>query len=113
VVTAFVARGRGRYAPPRLLPPRSWTSAGDPQSPGPHGASGVTTEAHEAQLGPTWYNAWLGRPQEAQRQVIRDVAAQHDLRLHRVNDVVATLPPAEPLLDGMHLTRAGHAAVGP
>jgi lysophospholipase L1-like esterase len=69
-------------------------------------------ETHEAQLGPTWYNAWLGRPQEAQRQVIRDVAAQHDLRLHRVDDVVAALPPAERFLDGMHLTRAGHAAVG-
>jgi hypothetical protein len=45
--------------------------------------------------------------------VIRDVAAQHDLRLHRVDDVVAALPPAERFLDGMHLTRAGHAAVGP
>ncbi len=69
-------------------------------------------ETHEAQLRPSWYNRWLGGPQDAYRAILRRVGARHGLALHRVDDAVGRLPPTQQFLDGMHLTPAGHVAVG-
>jgi lysophospholipase L1-like esterase len=69
-------------------------------------------ETHKSQIEPAWFNAWLRGPQEAQRQVIREVARRHGLVLHPVDDTVAALPRDDRFLDGMHLSVAGHAAVG-
>jgi hypothetical protein len=69
-------------------------------------------ETHDAQIRPRWYNGWLGRPQERYRHILRRVAAAHGRSLHRVDDVVAALPVENRFVDGMHLTKDGHLAVG-
>jgi lysophospholipase L1-like esterase len=69
-------------------------------------------ESHDAQLRPRWYNVWLSRPHDAYRAAIREVASAHGIELHSVDDVLVELSPDEQFLDGVHLTRAGHAAVG-
>lgn len=69
-------------------------------------------ETHDAQLRPRWYNSWLRRPQERYRRILREVAAGQGQSLHRVDDVVADLPGDDRFVDGMHLTKDAHAAVG-
>lgn len=69
-------------------------------------------ETHDAKLRPHWYNGWLGRPQERYRGILRQVAAAHGRSLHGVDDVVAALPPNDRFIDGMHLTKDAHIAVG-
>lgn len=65
-------------------------------------------ETHESQFSPNM----ISRFHDRYRRVLQDVASQHGLEVHRVDDVLIGLTPEDRFTDGLHLNQAAHAAIG-
>lgn len=71
----------------------------------------ILDETHTNQMQPRRLNHWFYRRDETYRAALREVSGRFDLRVDPVVGALSTVPAADQFVDGLHLTRAGHAAI--
>lgn len=69
----------------------------------------IVEETSEHELDGAPMDAWVGGPY---REIQREVARELGLPVHSLVPALSALPPDARFVDGIHLTRQGHAAAG-